>query len=97
MTQTTCPPPSDKSERRFHQSSLFGNLLGPEQLRKISDQHIASLNEEGVVHMRTLELMNSRRPLGQIAAAMAAEFPKRFPTSDDALGFVGDLSARWSD
>jgi protein arginine N-methyltransferase 1 len=96
-TQTTCALSSDKSERRFHQSSLFGNLLGPEQLRKMSDQHIASLNEEGVVHMRALELMNSRRPLGQIAETMAAEFPKRFPSSDDALGFVGDLSARWSD
>jgi hypothetical protein len=63
----------------------------------MSDQHIPSLKEEGVVHMRALELMNTRRPLGQIAETMAAEFPKRFPNSDDALGFVGDLSARWSE
>ena len=96
-TQTTSAPPSDKSERRFHQSSLFSNAFGPEQLRKMSDQHIPSLKQEGVVHMRALELMNNRRPLGEIAEAMAAEFPKRFPSSDDALGFVGDLSARWSD
>jgi protein arginine N-methyltransferase 1 len=96
-TQRTSAPSSDKGERLYHQSSLFSNLLGPEQLRKMSDQHVPSLNEEGVMHMRALELMNTRRPLGQIAEAMAAEFPKRFPTSDDALGFVGDLSARWSD
>jgi hypothetical protein len=63
----------------------------------MSDQHIPSLKEEGVVHMRALELMNSRRPLGEIAEAMAAEFPKRFLSSDEALGFVGDLSARWSE
>jgi hypothetical protein len=32
-----------------------------------------------------------------IAETMAAEFPKRFPSSDDALGFIGELSARWSE
>jgi hypothetical protein len=87
----------DKSERLYYQSSLFSNFLGPEQLRKMSDQHIPSLKEEGVIHMRALELMNSRRRLREIAEAMASEFPKRFPSSDDALGFVGDLSARWSE
>jgi protein arginine N-methyltransferase 1 len=96
-TQRTSAPSSHKSERLFHQSSLFSNALGPEQLRKMSDQHIPSLKEEGVVHMRALELMNTRQPLGEIAQAMAAEFPKRFPGSDDALGFIGELSARWSD
>ena len=95
-TQTTRAPSPEKIERFYHQSSLFSNLLGSERLKKMSDQHIPSLNEEGVVYMRALELMNTRRPLGEIAEAMAAEFPKRFPSSDDALGFVGDLSARWS-
>ena len=96
-TQTVSATSPEKIERLYHQSSLFSNVLGPEQLRKMSDQHIPSLKEEGVVHMRALELMNSRRPLGQIAEAMSAEFPKRFSSPDDALGFVGDLSARWSD
>ena len=96
-SQTTSAAASDKSEKRFHQSSLFSNALGPEQLRKMSDQYIPLLKEEGVVHMRALELMNSRRPQGEIAEAMAAEFPKRFPSSDEALGFIGELSARWSD
>jgi len=96
-SQTTSAASPEKSERRYHQSSLFSSVLGPEQLRKMSDQHVPSLNEEGVVHMRALELMNSQRPLGQIAEAMAAEFPKRFRSSADALGFVGDLSARWSE
>ena len=96
-THTTSAASPEKIERRYHQSDLFSNLLGAEQLRKMSDQHIPSLKEEGVVHMRVLELMNNRRPLGEIAEAMAAEFPKRFPSSDDALGFVGELSARWSE
>jgi hypothetical protein len=95
-THTTRAPSPEKIERLYHQSSFFSNVLGPERLKKMSDQHIPSLNEEGVVHMRALELMNSRRPLGQIAETMAAEFPKRFPSSDDALGFVADLSARLS-
>jgi hypothetical protein len=63
----------------------------------MSDRHIPSLNEEGVIHMRALELMNSRRPLSDIAEAMSLEFPKRFSSADDALGFVSDLSARWSE
>jgi protein arginine N-methyltransferase 1 len=96
-TQTTSAASPEKIERLYHQSSLFSSVLGPEQLRKMSDQHIPSLKEEGVVHMRALELMTNRRPLGQIAEAIAAEFPKRFPSPDDALGFVGELSARWSD
>ncbi len=95
-THTTSAASPEKIERLYHQSSLFSNVLGPERLKKMSDQHVPSLNEEGVVHMRALELMSSRRPLGKIAEAMAAEFPKRFPSSDDALGFIGDLSARWS-
>ena len=95
-TQTTSAASPEKIERRYDQSSLFNNVLGPERLKKMSDQHIPSLNEEGVVHMRALELMNDRRPLGQIAETMAAEFPKRFSSSDDALGFIGKLSARWS-
>lgn len=96
-TQRTSASSSDKNERLYHQSSFFGRVLEPKQLRKMSDQHVPSLNEEGVIHMRALELMNDRQPLGQIAEAMAAEFPKRFPNSDDALGFLGDLSARWSE
>jgi len=63
----------------------------------MSGQHIPSLNDEGVIHMRALELMNNRRPLGEVAEAMAAEFPKRFRSPDDALAFVGELSARWSE
>jgi len=96
-TQRTSPPLPEKIERLYHQSTWFSNALSPEQLRKMSDQHIPSLNVEGIIHMRALELMNTQRPLGQIAETMAAEFPKRFPSSDRALGFVGDLSARWID
>ena len=95
-TKTRSAASPEKIEGRYHQSSLFSNVFGPERLKKMSDQHIPSLNEEGVVYMRALELMNSRRPLGQMAETMAAEFPKRFSSSDDALGFVGKLSARWS-
>jgi Arginine methyltransferase oligomerization subdomain/Ribosomal protein L11 methyltransferase (PrmA) len=96
-TQRASAASPEKIERLYHQSSLFNNILGPERLKKMSDQHVPSLNEEGFIHMRALELMNSRRPLGQIAETMAEEFPKRFSSPDDALGFVGELSARWSD
>ncbi len=96
ITHTATVASPEKIQRRYHQSSLFSNILSPERLKKMAERHIPSLNEEGVLHMRALELMNSRQPLGQIATTIAAEFPKRFPSSDDALAFVGDLSARWS-
>jgi protein arginine N-methyltransferase 1 len=96
-TQRTNASSPDKIETLYHQSTLFSNFLGPERLRKMSDQHLPSLNEEGMIHMRALELMNTQRPLGQVAETMAAEFPKRFPSWDHALGFIGDLSARWID
>jgi len=95
-TVANCPTASDKIIR-YHQSSFFNNVCPVQELEKRSDTYLPLLNQQGQIYKRALDLMNNRRPLGEIAEAMAAEFPKRFPSSDDALGFVGDLSARWSE
>jgi hypothetical protein len=38
--------------------------------------------------------MDGGRRLGQIAQIISEEFPQRFGTADEALAFIGDLSAR---
>jgi protein arginine N-methyltransferase 1 len=95
-TVANCPTTSDKIIR-YQQSSFFSNVCSVQDLEKRSGTYLPSLNPEGQIYKRALDLMNTRQPLGQIAQTMALEFPKRFPNSDDALGFVGDLSTRWSE
>lgn len=79
---------------RYHQSSFFNNLCPVQDLEKRSDTYLPSLNREGQIYKRVLELMHSGQQLGQIAKAISKEFPQRFGTADEALAFVGDLSVR---
>jgi protein arginine N-methyltransferase 1 len=95
-TVANCSTASDETIQ-YHQSSFFNNVYSIQELEKRSDTYLPLLNREGEIYKRALDLMNSRRPLNEIAETIAAEFPKRFRSSDDALGFVGDLSVRWSE
>jgi protein arginine N-methyltransferase 1 len=79
---------------RYHQSSFFSNVCPVQELEKRSDTYLPSLNREGHIYKRVLDLMHSGQRLGQIAKAISKEFPQRFGSADEALAFVGDLSAR---
>jgi protein arginine N-methyltransferase 1 len=92
-TVTNCPTASDKIIR-YHQSSFFSNAYPVHELQKRSDTYLPSLNREGQIYKRVLDLMDGGRRLGQIAQIISEEFPQRFGTADEALAFIGDLSAR---
>lgn len=79
---------------RYHQSSFFNNVCPVQELEKRADTYLPSLNREGQIYKRALDLMHSGRRLGQIAQTISEEFPERFGTAEEALAFVGDLSAR---
>ena len=83
-------------DTRFTQSTFFGACLSPETLRKRGAGHVPDLNEEGRVTLRVLEALGQRRPLGQIAEALLVEFPNRFTNRAECLGFVGNLSSKYS-
>jgi protein arginine N-methyltransferase 1 len=83
-------------ETRFAQSTFLGASLSPKTLRKCAAGHVPELNEDGKVTLRALEGLGQRRPLGQIAETLLAEFPGRFASQAECLGFVGSLSGKYS-
>jgi predicted RNA methylase len=79
---------------RYHQSSFFSNFCPVQELQKRSDTYRPSLNQEGQIYKRVLDLTYNGQRLGQIAQTICEEFPKRFGTAEEALAFVGDISVR---
>jgi protein arginine N-methyltransferase 1 len=80
----------------FRQSTFFGEIWSPEQLRKRASGYRPRLDEEGRIVHSVLQLMNSDRSLGEIAEWISRRFPERFCGGNDALTFVGDLAERYS-
>ena len=83
-------------DTRFAQSTFFGACVSPETLRKRAADHVPELNEDGRLTLRVIEELRQRRPLGQIAEALLANFPGRFTSQAECLGFVGKLSGKYS-
>ena len=81
----------------FTQSTFFAAALLPSQLRKRSADHVAMLTERGRMAHLVLESMRGGHPLSAIAKRLAARYPTRFPTWQDALSHVGDLSAEYGE
>jgi type I protein arginine methyltransferase len=80
----------------FKQSQLQGATLSIAALRKQASDHVPHLSAEGLLHRRTLELMDGETPLEKIARRMAAEFPDRFARWQEALSYAGAVSQRFS-
>ena len=87
---------SSSSSAHFEQSQLAGAVLSPKQLRKLAADHIPQLSDEGVLRRRTMELMDGRRSLNDIAHQLAKEFPQRFADWKQALSYVGLVSQEFS-
>jgi protein arginine N-methyltransferase 1 len=81
----------------FEQSSFESHLLSSSRLNRGSVSHVPRLRPEGEVLRATLELMDGRRSLAEIAAEVAARFPRRFVDGEAALGIVTDLSQQLSE
>lgn len=80
----------------FEQSQLAGAVLSPKQLHKIATDYTPRLSEEGLLRRRTMELMDGKSTLEQIAHKLAAEFPKRFLSWQQALSYAGLISQEFS-
>jgi protein arginine N-methyltransferase 1 len=79
----------------FSQSTFFGAPISPAQLRKRAATYTPSLNEEGRITRFVLEAMGHGVALGEIAQQVSARFSSRFPTPQDGLSFVADLSVKF--
>ena len=80
----------------FEQSQLTGEVLSVVQLHRIAADHVPHLSEEGRLCRRTLELMDGKVSLEEIANRLATEFPQRFPSLQQALSYAGGLSQEYS-
>jgi protein arginine N-methyltransferase 1 len=80
----------------FEQSQLGGAVLSAARLHKTAAGYVPHLSEEGLLRSRTLELMDGKRSLEEIACQLAKEFPHRFPGWQQALSYAGGLSEEFS-
>jgi protein arginine N-methyltransferase 1 len=76
----------------FSQSLLQAAVLSLVKLRMTASDYVPQLSTEGVLRKRSLELMDGKSTLEEIAKRLAAEFPERFTRWQQALSFAGALS-----
>jgi protein arginine N-methyltransferase 1 len=83
---------ADGTERAaFHQSTLLGEPIAPERLRRRSHLHRPALGEDGRIARMVLEAMDGVTPVSEIARRVHAAFPHRFARWEDALAHTGGL------
>jgi protein arginine N-methyltransferase 1 len=87
----------EQVQAEFDQSSFESQILSSSRLKRGSVSHVPKLRAEGEVVRATLELMDGRRSLAEIAMEVAARFPRRFVDGEAALGIVTDLSQQLSE
>jgi protein arginine N-methyltransferase 1 len=80
----------------FDQSQLQAMLLSPTKLKKAASDYVPRLSEEGILHQKTLTLMDGKTSLEEIARQLAAEFPQRFSRWQEALSYAGAVSQEHS-
>ena len=91
---TAIEPPNGTEGPRIHfeQSSLQGEVMSLQALEKRSSVYVPQLSEEGRIRRRTLEFIDGRASLEDIARRLAAEFPSRFTRWQEALSYAGTVS-----
>ena len=79
----------------FRQSTFYGALLSPTELRRQQSDHAPALTEDGEIDRFILSLMNGEHTLATIADRVAARFPNRFETAPEALSRAARLSVSY--
>lgn len=82
---------------RYRQSTFLGETFSPAQLRRRDAAHRPRLNAEGRLERAVLEGMTGGATLLELAGRLAAEHPGRFAEPDQALAFVREVAARFSE
>ena len=88
--------PLSTSVIHFDQSQLAGLVLSTAQLHRKAADYVPHLSEDGRLRRRTLELMDERTSLAEIARRLANEFPERFPRWERALSYAAKVSEECS-
>lgn len=81
---------------RFRQSTFHGAPISLDQLKQREAGFIPQRTEAAEITQFVLSMMDGWTPLGDIAAALTARFPKRFARQQDALTWAADLAEQYS-
>jgi protein arginine N-methyltransferase 1 len=95
-TDITTGADSSRTRVSFRQSTFEGAPFSPASLRKRAQTFVPTLNEDGCIDRVILQQMADGLSLHQIAQNVATQFPRRFPTWQNALDLVADLSTKYS-
>jgi len=80
----------------FRQSTFQGVPLSLDRIRKRKQEFVPSLSQDGRIDHVILDHMAKQVPLEQIARNIAAQFSHQFPSWQEALNRVADLSVKYS-
>jgi len=80
----------------FKQSTFYGIPLSQTTLRKIANNHVPMLDDEGLIDQFILSQMNGNTSLSEIAQRLLDSFPDQFAKWYDALTRVAQLSKKYS-
>ena len=81
-----------KTPTEFRQTTLLGEAVSPETLKRRALQYRPTLAEDGQIDQFVLSAMNGRASLGTIARRLMGRFPSRFANLEAAMSRVGELS-----
>lgn len=93
-TQVSGPQGPAKAE--FRQTTFRSRPVLRQQMQRASAEFRPRLSPDGLVDHAVLQAMARSESLGEIAQALAADFPKRFETSANALEHVARLSLKYA-
>jgi len=91
-TQIESAEKASEPRERYEQSQLQGAVISLSKLHKMASDYVPQLSEDGLIRRRTLDLMNGKFSLEEIARRLSAEFPKRFARWQQALAFASAIS-----
>jgi Ribosomal protein L11 methyltransferase (PrmA) len=83
------------AKANFVQSDFLGQVLSADRLRKQSSGFTPTLSEDGHIDRAILTGAASGLALEQIARAVSAAFPHRFPEWTDAQRRVNEVSCKY--
>jgi protein arginine N-methyltransferase 1 len=92
---TVIRTPDGREKARFAQSNFQGTPMPLERIRTRAATYVPSLAHTGRIDLAILNLMDGRRSVGEIARLISERFADVFPSPQDALVRVADLSQRY--
>ncbi len=87
----------DQFKAHFRQSTFWAEPIAASSLRKRAANFVPRRKADAAIDGLILSLMDGQTASGNIARAVMASFPSRFPTWEDALARVGQVSSEYSE